>query len=274
MKEREGLASDHYTIALPTDSYDTRIEISCTPGTDAYGFSMEQQYLMLQADKVTPYTRSTIWQQKIDSGVSFGRGANTLSIERNPDNTISILIGERTLKNAGSFAIAPLRISGNDIILSSHGSINIIDLIYASIPDPAEPLHTGLDPDSIRVLIPEGQLTPEGIWKYLDRDTDDRYTRLGGSYRLAIIKSPEGNGYDIIYFDGAKVLSDKWEPGMLKGHLMPTIFNNHYDLIWYDAHMRKMDTELSADMEQGSILSFSFPLLKSTLRFSRIMTDN
>ena len=57
---------------------------------------------------------------------------------------------------------------------------------------------------------------------------------------------------------------------MLKGRLYPTIFQNHYNLEWYDAYMEPMAEEVSANLVDGVILSFEFPLFRSRMRFSRV----
>lgn len=57
---------------------------------------------------------------------------------------------------------------------------------------------------------------------------------------------------------------------MLKGRLRPTIFENHYTLEWIDSEFRTMTEDMHADIEQGAILTLSFPLLKTTLRFSKV----
>ncbi len=61
---------------------------------------------------------------------------------------------------------------------------------------------------------------------------------------------------------------------MLKGKLIPTLFEGHYDLVWYDGKMQRMDSDISASMEQGVILTLNFPLYRSKLRFSKVIADN
>lgn len=56
---------------------------------------------------------------------------------------------------------------------------------------------------------------------------------------------------------------------MVKGRMFATGFENHYALQWFDSDMLPVGTEISADFTAPSLLSFNFPLLKSTLRFSR-----
>ena len=75
--------------------------------------------------------------------------------------------------------------------------------------------------------------------------------------------------YDIIYVSGAVVNSRNWHEGMLKGRLTKTGFIDEYDMVWYDSDMRYMPHDLSAALENGSILTLRFPTLNTQIRFSR-----
>ena len=110
----------------------------------------------------------------------------------------------------------------------------------------------------------------EGYWKYLDRDMQDEWLRLGGRYTLAIVRADKG--YDLIYIGGAQVMKSMWSPGMLKGHLTPTIFTGNYDLSWIDATMEPIDKDAYATIENGVILTLNYPLYKSQVRYSRVLS--
>lgn len=56
---------------------------------------------------------------------------------------------------------------------------------------------------------------------------------------------------------------------MIKGRLKAMPFAAHWDLLWYDSDMRLISRDINASMEQNSILSLNFPLMKSTIRFYR-----
>ena len=111
----------------------------------------------------------------------------------------------------------------------------------------------------------------EGYWKYLDRDMQDDWLRLGGRYTLAVVQA--GEGYDIIYIDGAQVMKSQWQPGMLKGHFSKTIFSGNYDLMWIDATMEPIDKDAYATIENGVILTLSFPVYKSQVRFAKVIDE-
>lgn len=276
MTEREGKSEHRYSILFPLTQGDKTLEIRISPGTEAYNHSMEKQYISIEVLMNQKDSSRTLFDKKIYKGVSFGRGANSISVEWNNDGRFTLYAGERTLAEVGEFDIHNDSIDlSRPIGILNHGTLNIIDLIYAWTPDPAKGLHTGIDVAHLYKQLSEKDIAaPEGIWKYLDRDTDERYGRLGGNYLIGIRKADNGKDFDIIYLGGAKVFSDKWQPGMLKGKLIPTLFEGHYDLVWYDGKMQRMDSDISASVEQGVILTLNFPLYRSKLRFSKVIADN
>ena len=113
----------------------------------------------------------------------------------------------------------------------------------------------------------------EGYWKYLDRDMQDDWLRLGGRYTLAVVRADDG--YDLIYIDGAQVKKTMWQTGMLKGHMTKTIFSGNYDITWIDATMEPIEKDAQASIENGVILTLSFPVYKSQVRFAKVLeADN
>lgn len=108
----------------------------------------------------------------------------------------------------------------------------------------------------------------EGYWRYLDRDMQDEWLRLGGRYTLAVVRADDG--YDLIYIDGAQVKKSQWQPGMLKGHIKRTAFTGNYDLMWIDATMEPIDKDAYAAIENGIILTLQFPVYKSQVRLAKI----
>lgn len=109
----------------------------------------------------------------------------------------------------------------------------------------------------------------EGYWKYLDRDMEDKWLRLGGRYTLAVVRADDG--YDLIYIDGAQVKKSQWQPCMLKGHITKTQFSGNYDLRWIDATMEPIEEDCYATVENGVILTLNFPIYKSQVRFAKVL---
>ena len=101
----------------------------------------------------------------------------------------------------------------------------------------------------------------------------DDWLRLGGRYTLAVVRADDG--YDLIYIDGAQVKKTMWQTGMLKGHMTKTIFSGNYDLTWIDATMEPIEKDAQASIENGVILTLSFPVYKSQVRFAKVLeADN
>ena len=142
-------------------------------------------------------------------------------------------------------------------------------LVAEAVPSPEAVASSEWAADSLDLRLAASPDPIDGYWMYLDRVNDPSYARLGGRYTLALVSDGD-RGYDIIYVDGARTLADRWRPMMLKGRLRPTIFENHYTLEWIDSEFRTMTEDMHADIEQGAILTLSFPLLKTTLRFSKV----
>ena len=109
----------------------------------------------------------------------------------------------------------------------------------------------------------------EGYWRYLDRDMEEKWLRLGGHYTLAVVRADDG--YDLIYLDGAQVKKSLWNPGMLKGHMVKTVFTGNYDLSWIDATMEPIGEDAYATIENGVILTLNFPIFKSQVRFAKVI---
>lgn len=121
----------------------------------------------------------------------------------------------------------------------------------------------------------------ESYWTYFDRSNDPMYAKLGGRYTLAVIKredaatsSYQSHAYDIVYISGAKTLGENWQPMMLKGTLRTTIFQGHYDLEWIDSTFDRISDDIHATLDSdNSLLTLSFPLLKTTIRFSKMPVE-
>lgn len=145
-----------------------------------------------------------------------------------------------------------------------------------------------LHPDSIQLYNPSGlailthsrieePLPPveyadtanlSSVWVYLDRDTDPEQAFPGGYYRLGLTAPDSSGTRRLIYLTGASTDAAAWTPGRVKATLRATNFAGHYDLQWITASGRMAPAESFADIDDRTgILTVSFPLLRSSLRF-------
>ncbi len=128
--------------------------------------------------------------------------------------------------------------------------------------------------ESLRECLSTSTDPAESFWAYLDRDTEPALAALGGMYDLATIREDDGS-YSIIYLGGTRSAASSWPQFKVKGRLYPTIFTNHFTLVWVEPSGRLLDEELSADLElDGNILTLNFPLHRSKVRFRRVRQEN
>lgn len=177
-----------------------------------------------------------------------------------------------TLGNSGLIELGSDKVGGGidvDFCSSNPGSIAYessrrVEIkrneLYTDFIDPLpSPRFTRVEEIEDYLLLSNDSI--EGLWRYLDRDTDAAKVRMSKRYALATVST--GNGYEIISInpDGT---------AEYKGNMTPTVFEDHFDLVWHDANGRRLDDENSATLSDSRfILRLDFPLLKSTLRFSR-----
>lgn len=197
--------------------------------------------------------------------------------ESGEENSLAVTVSDRgdLVVEGGMRRLMPLAVipdcgvSGESpVSLFATGRLDVAMIAVETVVDPLTAAVSGWSVDALDDYLAVRRPLPEGRWAYLDAVTDEVRARRGGRYSLAVVASESGDGWDIIYLGGAAVNSDKWKPGMLKGHMRRTIFKDHYDVEWIDATFRPMTFDVSAQIEQGAILQFNFPRYKSTLRFS------
>lgn len=116
----------------------------------------------------------------------------------------------------------------------------------------------------------------EGYWTYLDRDLDTEAATLGAKYRLATVKRPDGEGYWIVYISGSgQEEGGRWQPGMVKGAMQPTIYAGHFDMQWLDARGVMLADDNTAQVSADrTMLILRFPLYGTQLRFARQATES
>lgn len=206
--------------------------------------------------------------QNLSKGVNLQDGFNNILIKYNGHHT-QLSIGSKKMQHIATLDI-PYQDSLSVGYFAGPGAKIEIDHLVTKKPESKKSkLQTSWNKDKIdNYLITNKTDLLEGLWTYQDRNINESTTKLGGKYTLAIIKN-EQNGYDILYYDGAKVNAPNWQCGMLKGKLIRTKFADNFDLVWYDAMMNKYDDDTYADIEAYTILSLNIPNRKAQLRFTK-----
>ena len=273
-----GLDRQRWTIDLLDKDNRPLRRITAVYGTRALydGFS-DSRYLEMSLDSVSAdgalvcLDRNELHNER----ELYGRN-NTLTID-NAGGKLRIWLGKEggvyVLGGAGMDGVSALRFGGTK-------SMSLKDTAIKWRRDPASRLRTAWKPEELEMLCAEEPTAGlAGTWRFLDRDTDVRWASPGGRYTLAVVphdgdKVPDtapANGdapaFDIIYLAGAETNGSRWSSGMIKGYLYATPFSNHYDVVWYDSFFEEIGDEVTADLADGAILTFSFPLYKAVLRF-------
>jgi hypothetical protein len=213
---------------------------------------------------------------KISKDVDLSGGFNSVAIEWNDrdGDVATISVGNKILQEIAEVQLSRpvgeerIRILGNP----QSTKVDVCELILETTVVPEQKLATDWDENSLMEHFASDYCAPiEGVWDYMDRENEPRIAQPGGRYRVGIVANGSG-GYDIIYMDGAKVNSDKWHCGMLKGRLQPTIFTGQYRLEWYDATFEPISTDTYAELSQSALLTLQFPTLSASIRLSKVVT--
>ena len=206
----------------------------------------------------------------VSKGVSLEDDLNTVCVDVD-DRSVRVSIGKDELQEVleanvsrptgtvwvGYLVGAGSRVSIERAVLTLENENQVAATTRWTLDALDEYLATSIDP-------------MEGYWKYLDRDMEDKWLRLGGRYTLAVVRADDG--YDLIYIDGAQVKKSQWQPCMLKGHITRTQFTGNYDLCWIDATMEPISEDCYAANENGVILTLNFPIYKSQVRFAKVIS--
>ena len=208
-------------------------------------------------------------QTTLSKGISLEDDMNTLSVDVD-DRSVKVTIGKDELQEVLEAAVSrptgPLQVG----YLVGPGSRVAVERAVLTIENEKQVAATTLwTREALDEYFAASADPVEGYWKYLDRDMEDKWLRLGGRYTLAVVRSDDG--YDIIYIDGAQVKKSLWQEGMLKGHMTKTVFSGNYDATWIDATMEPIDKDVQATIENGVILTMNFPIYKSQVRFSKVL---
>ncbi len=259
-KERVGMSVPEWKIhwtASDSSHYDCAISWGNTDFASIY----DKRFMRVSINRFGNQVLS--WD--VTEGVDLGGGYNSVALLFNGDKLL-VQAGDKTLSLIGEGPICSMPVGAVSITSNRGLDLKEVRLIEENLLR-AE-IMTSWTIDKLDKYFASSTDGREGYWEYLDRETDSSLSGIGGKYTLAIVRS--GEGYDIIYIDGARVDADKWRPGMKKGELRSTVFENHYHLYWYDSAMNFLgrDYEFNADYA-ASLWTFNFPLLSSRLRFSR-----
>ena len=264
-RERAGHSPVKWRVVWNKTSDRDYYSIDISWGNTAFGDFTDERYLQADVYRMVDGHRENIETRRLCKDVDLGRGYNSVVIYR-WEKRLFVQIG--SMRRLNDIIILPYTLNPEVSVcgLDALADIEVKRISVLAEAYPVPEMYSWTEDNLDKYLL--GSRDPvEGYWCYLDRANNKAMAIPGGYYRLAIVNN--GNGYDIIYLDGADICKELWRPMRIKGKLMPTGFVDSYDLIWYDARGHIVSNEMYATIEQDAILKLSFPLLESELRFRR-----
>lgn len=226
-----------------------------------YGDFTDERQAILRIGKCVNGNDSIVIKKIFDKKVNMSTGYNTIVVEGNEER-FKVYVGAERLNPVGEL-IDKSNLKGSCGIISSVKT-NILKFIVETAPNIKLSLKTSFNEDALNEKFSNNKQVNEGFWSYLDRNNDAKYAIVGGRYRFALVKDKDD--YLLIYMSGAQTNQKNWIQGMIKGRLKSTIFQNHYDLIWYDSMFDIIDADAYATIVD-SILTLEFPICKTQIRF-------
>lgn len=261
--KKNDLRNKWWGIAWNRTSADCYHYASIRCESSGYDDILDSRFMTVTIGKRNGNIDTTLSSTHLTRDIDLYNGFNSIAIEWESD-TATILVGSNELIPVAKI---PMPCPSDTASIIGEGEINVGLMVSEYTP-----LHIPLDTpqmtiDRLDSIFASSSDPLEGYWTYLDRATDDRRARLGGTYRIAIVR--DGYDYNIFYISGATVNPDAWQSGMLKARLTATAFVNQFDATWYDSLLAPLDREVHARFDNSSLLTIEFPLLGSQLRFSK-----
>ncbi len=227
---------------------------------------LKRRYLLIEIAEITDGNKKDIFTKKMFNEVSYDNEYNSIKIQHHNRKT-TFYIGNKelhTIFKTEELSFTPHNNVGYTV--SPNSCIRIKRIQFESSPYKISMGKTGYNKHQLDSLFSKSFDPLEGYWTYLDRNMNESKGRLGGKYRIAIVK--ENKSYKILYIEGADMLPYYWEPYTVKGNLIETPFKDHYDLEWIHAEKGTVIDESYAEYTDR-ILTFYFPKYETKIRFYR-----
>ncbi|MBR6283824.1 MAG: hypothetical protein IKR25_05960 [Muribaculaceae bacterium] len=229
----------------------------------------DERSMTVVLEQHSPHGTTMLASSRVTSGVDLYDGLNTFQLELR-DGTLTAWVGREELQQL--FAV-PLAITADHVVAGPFAGpgarVEVERCVVAHEQAVQFEPTTAWTVETLDAHFAESNDPVEGYWRYQDRDLDDSCLRLGGRYTLAVVR--QGNGYELIYIDGAETHRSQWHTGMLKGRLSTTIFADHYDLLWVDATGDPITHDAYATVENGVLLTLKFPVFSSQIRLAKVL---
>lgn len=262
IKEGRGMSKSSWRMSFVSPG-DT-LSVNVSHGNSDFGDILDHRFTLLSVSR----GGNLLSEEEVGGFATGPSGYNTISAELDMNGILTVSGGSRKKEIVANIPLdSPLRPNEVSLSIIGNGTVPLFCCELGVMPDFVA--SSSWTMDALIERFRSSSDSAEGFWKYLDRENAPEYARMGGRYVIATVRNTAG-GYDIVYVDGAQTMAEHWRPMMLKGRLVPTIFANHYDLEWIDSTFDTIVEDIHADIVDGAILSLSFPLLKTTVRYSKM----
>lgn len=262
-KERAGESKSKWRLVWNYKSQNDFNYVELTWRNTDFGDFADSRQAVVNVVEVKNGIENALKTVAFDRNLDLSVGYNSLLVEAS-DGKYTVFAGGDKYVYIGTFSSDEFNQGQCGVMSTVLASVS--NFVVETTPDYKRILQTQYSTDTLDRLFNSDATQYEGYWTYLDRNNDPDRARVGGRYRLALVK--EDNDYLIIYVDGATTNACNWREGMIKGRLSATIFKDHYDLEWYDSMFDVIETDAHAYIE-NSILTLEFPLYKTQIRFSK-----
>ncbi len=264
-KERNGKSHQKWGIMWNYVSHSGNVSynyavVQC--GNTNYGDFLDQRYAEVKIGRMDNGVDEEFLTNRLYKGVDMSCGYNSFLLEWESGKA-KLFIGDKEFNHIATIDTP----NAGECGILTNDLLNVMSAALEVKPDVSLSLRTEWTERALDEYFSDKVSAIEGYWKFLDRKVNAKKAKVGGEYRFAIIK--DGEEYLILYMSGAVTNASKWKGGMIKGRLKPTIFQNHYDLIWYDSMMEIVDKDAYADIIDGAILNLQFPVYEASFRLSQ-----
>ena len=268
--DKTTITSTQWGLVFNMDQYGNYcgVVLSCDNSTP-YNDITDQRTMQVTLIKRQDGKTIELAKETLSKGVSLEDDLNTLCVDVD-DQSVRVSIGKDELQQVlDASLIRPSGVVQVGYLVGPCARVSIERAVLTIDNDNQVTATTLWTLDALDEYLTNSTDPIEGYWKYLDRDMEEKWLRLGGKYTLAIVRADDG--YDLIYVNGAQVKKSLWHPCMKKGHITKTMFTGNYDLQWIDATMEPIDEDAYATIENGVILTLYYPIYKSQVRFAKVL---
>jgi len=263
-RERYGKSHDYWCIAWNYTSLDDYNYVRIQARNTDFGHLTDQRVIDIEYGIVHDGSDNVKESVSVKKGVDPYNGYNTLAVEWS-GGRMTVFVGSKRLEKV--LDLVALLPKSPQCRIISEGGLNVQSLVVECPENRTAMLACHITEAEILSRLETSVDPAEGMWTYLDRDTDDNRARPGGRYTFYIVR--DADCYLMLYKSGAEVNASQWRPFMIKGRMKPTRFVGHYDLVWYDSLMEPMDDDTYASIDDAGILTVEFPVYRSRMRFYR-----